>query len=82
MYFIGVELIGMLYLNSYEKKDVDMIMTYFQGSKKIINLVKQVAPWDFELIIFANNFEDSVRTMNELTNLKPNLFKNRTCNYD
>ena len=64
-----------IYLGSYTKKELQGIMDYCEGSKKIINVVKQIALWDLELIIFAESFEDYTKVINDLTEIYPKLFK-------
>jgi hypothetical protein len=33
-------------------------MRYAQSTDNIINVVKQIAPWDLELVIFARSFKE------------------------
>ena len=49
----------------------------FKGEKsnKIINVVKQIAPWEFELILFVKNFQEYLQTIKELTQTNPQIFK-------
>lgn len=73
---IGYELYkAFIYLASYNKEEINSILKYAEKSEKIINVVKQIAPWDLEFIIFAKNFEDYMNTINELTKMNPKLFK-------
>lgn len=73
---IGYELYkAFIYLASYNKEEINSILKYAEKSDKIINVVKQIAPWDLEFIIFAKNFEDYLDTVNELTKINPKLFK-------
>lgn len=64
-----------IYLGSYSKTDIKNLMTYAEQSNKIINVVKQIAPWDFELIIFTENFKDYTKTISDLTAINPKIFK-------
>lgn len=73
---LGYELYkSFIYLGPYTKKELNDLMVYVESSKKIINVVKQIAPWDLELIIFAENFQDYTKTLNNLTATNPKLFK-------
>lgn len=73
---IGYELYKtFIYLSSYTKEDLDNLMKYAEKSDKIINIVKQIASWDFEFIIFAKNFEEYTNTINELTKTNPKMFR-------
>ncbi|MDP2628295.1 MAG: AsnC family transcriptional regulator [Nanoarchaeota archaeon] len=73
---IGYELYKtFIYLSSYSKEEIENILKYSEKSEKIINVVKQIAPWDFEFIIFAENFEDYLNTINNLTAINPKAFK-------
>lgn len=56
-----------IYLNSHDKKQVDKMLSYIEKSDKIINFVKQVAAWDFELVIFAKNFQEYDEAINKFT---------------
>lgn len=73
---IGYELYkAFVYLSSYTKEDLDNLMKYTEKSDRIINMVKQIASWDFEFIIFAKNFEEYTGTINELTKTSPKMFR-------
>ncbi len=73
---IGYELYKtFIYLASYTKEGLGKIMKYAEESNRIINVVKQIAPWDFEFIIFAKNFEEYLNTINKLTKANPKMFK-------
>ncbi len=73
---IGYELYkSFIYLGSHDKEEFKEIINYSEKSEKIINIVKQIAPWDLELVIFAKNFEDYLLTIDELTKTNPKLFK-------
>ncbi len=73
---IGYELYKtFIYLGSHTKEEIQSVMRYAEKSDKIINVVKQIAPWDFEFIIFAKSFEEYTNTINELTKTNPKMFK-------
>ncbi len=73
---IGYELYKtFIYLSSYTKEELDNLMKYAEKSDKIINVVKQIASWDFEFIIFAKNFEEYTITINDLTKTNPKMFR-------
>ena len=64
-----------IYLGSYSKEEIDEMLRYAEKSDKIINVVKQIAPWDFEFIIFARSFEEYTTAINDLTKTNPKIFK-------
>jgi len=73
---IGYELYKtFIYLGSYNKEEIEEVLKYAEKSDKIINIVKQIAPWDFEFIIFAKSFEEYINTIKELTKTNPKIFK-------
>jgi Lrp/AsnC family leucine-responsive transcriptional regulator len=73
---IGYELYKtFIYLGSHTKEEIEGVMKYAEKSDKIINIVKQIASWDFEFIIFARNFEEYTNTINELTKTNPKMFR-------
>lgn len=73
---IGYELYKtFIYLGSHTKEEIESVMRYAEKSDKIINVVKQIASWDFEFIIFAKNFEEYTNTINELTKTNPKMFR-------
>jgi len=73
---IGYELYkAFVYLANYTPKEIQSMMNYTEKSNKIINVVKQIAPWEFELILFVNNFQDYLQTINKLTETNPQIFK-------
>jgi len=73
---IGYELYKtFIYLGSHTKEEIEKVMVYAEKSDKIINVVKQIASWDFEFIIFARSFEEYSNTINELTKTNPKMFK-------
>ena len=47
-----------VYLKSFDTKTIDAMMKYAQESKVIINIVKQIAPWDIEFVLFARSFKE------------------------
>jgi len=56
-----------IYLKSFNKKQFDEMLRYAEESDKIINIVKQIAPWDIEFIVFTKNFQDYNHVVNEFT---------------
>jgi DNA-binding Lrp family transcriptional regulator len=65
---IGYELYKtFIYLKSFDKKEIEMIMNYGKESNKVINIVKQIAPWDIEFIIFATSFKDYNEVVSDFT---------------
>lgn len=73
---IGYELYkAFIYLRSFSKENVKAILKYAEQSDKIINIVKQIAPWDIEFIIFANNFQDYNQVVGEFTKQFSNSIK-------
>jgi len=56
-----------IYLNSHDKNGIEEILNYAEQSDKIINIVKIVAPWDFEFVIFAKNFNEYSEAVSEFT---------------
>ncbi len=73
---IGYELYkSFIYLANYTPKEIQSMMDYTEKSNKIINVVKQIAPWEFELILFVKNFQDYLQTINKLTETNPQIFK-------
>ncbi len=56
-----------IYLNSHDYEKIDKMLRYAEQSDKIINIVKQVSPWDFEFIIFAKNFQEYSDAISEFT---------------
>ncbi len=56
-----------IYLKAYDEEIINKILKYVEKSDKIINIVKQVAPWDFEFIIFVKSFQEYNNTIGELT---------------
>ncbi len=47
-----------IYLKSFDKKIVNEMMRYAEESKVIINIVKQIAAWDLEFVLFARSFKE------------------------
>lgn len=73
---IGYELYkAFVYLANYTEKEVQSMMNFAEKSNKIINVVKQIAPWEFELILFVKNFQEYLETIDQLTKTNPKIFK-------
>ncbi len=49
---------ALIYLKSFDKEVIESIMRYAEQSRVIINIVKQIAPWDLEFVLFARNFKE------------------------
>jgi len=47
-----------IYLQTTEPKTMSDMYRYFESSPLIINIVKELAPWDLELVIFARSFSE------------------------
>jgi DNA-binding Lrp family transcriptional regulator len=63
---IGFELYkSSIYLKSSSK--LNEIMKYAEQSDKIINIVKQIAPWDLEFVLFCKSFDDYNKTISKFT---------------
>ena len=56
-----------IYLKSYNEEELNEILKYAENSDTIINIVKQVAPWDFEFILFAKSFQEYNNAISKLT---------------
>ncbi len=56
-----------VYLKEFDEKSIDLMLTYSENSDRIINIVKQLAPWDIEFIIFAKGFSDYNAVMGDFT---------------
>jgi DNA-binding Lrp family transcriptional regulator len=65
-----------IYLKGYAPAQLKRLMEYAEQSRTIINIVKQLAPWDYEFVIFARNFQEYQETLSELTAAFPDLIKN------
>ena len=65
---IGYELYkANVYMKSFDKENIDEMMKYAEKSEKIINIVRQIAPWDLEFVVFANSFEDYNKVISDFT---------------
>ena len=73
---IGYELYkAFIYLSNYTQAEVNSMMNFAEKSNKIINVVKQIAPWEFELIVFVKDFQEYLTTIAQLTETNPKIFK-------
>lgn len=73
---IGYDLYkAFVYVNDCSKKEFDKILSYAKKDKSIINIVKQIASWDLELIIFSPSFSEYLETIEGLTKINPTNFK-------
>lgn len=73
---IGYELYkSFVYLSNYSPSEITSMMNFAEKSNKIINVVKQIAPWEFELILFVKDFQEYLQTTKELTETNPQIFK-------
>jgi len=65
---VGYELYkASVYLKSFDEKEIEGMMKYAEKSDKIINIVKQIAPWDIEFVVFAKDFQDYNKVISEFT---------------
>ncbi len=65
-----------IYLKDYSPLQIKRLMSYAEQSSTIINIVKQLAPWDYEFVVFARNFQEYQETLSKLTAAFPDLIKN------
>lgn len=56
-----------VYLKKVDAKSMERIDNYVKNSKIIINLVRQIASWDLELVSFAKNFAEYNSTLGDFT---------------
>ena len=56
-----------VYLKKCTPELLKKLHTYVQQSTVIINLVQQIAPWDFELVLFTQNFSEYDRALAQFT---------------
>ncbi|MDP3881728.1 MAG: winged helix-turn-helix transcriptional regulator [Nanoarchaeota archaeon] len=65
-----------LYLKKYDADFFNKISRYIEGNKIIINMVRQIAPWDLELVLFTKGFAEYDNEMGDLTkNFSHNIQK-------
>ena len=41
------------------KKSLQKLLSYIEGTTDMINVVRQIAPWDLEIVHFNNSFSSS-----------------------
>jgi Lrp/AsnC family leucine-responsive transcriptional regulator len=56
-----------VYLKKIDEKAMERINNYVKNSSIIINLVRQIASWDLELVSFARNFAEYDNTIGKFT---------------
>ncbi len=56
-----------LYFKNLTKRDEQKLMEYTRKNSKIIYLVKQISPWDIELEIMCDNYQEYLHIINDLT---------------
>lgn len=61
-----------VYLKKFDSKLLHELNNYVKNSKIIINMVRQIAPWDFELILFTKGFAEYDLAMGDFTKLFAN----------
>lgn len=65
-----------IYLNKFDSEFFTGINNYVENSKVVINMVRQIAAWDLELILFTKNFSEYDKTIGEITKIfKDNIKK-------
>lgn len=55
-----------VYLKKLDSSFIKKMEDFVEGSRKIINMVRQIAPWDFELILFTKSFAEYDEAIGEL----------------
>lgn len=58
-----------IYLKKVDEEFDLKFKNYIQNSKIVINMVKQIAPWDIEIVLFTRNFSEYDKTIAEITKL-------------
>lgn len=56
-----------VYLKQCDSELLKKLHVYVAQNKTIINLVKQIAPWDFELVLFTRNFAEYDEALGQFT---------------
>jgi DNA-binding Lrp family transcriptional regulator len=56
-----------LYFKKLDKGDLDKLMDYCKNHSNIINLVKQISPWDVELEIMCEGYKEYNEIISKLT---------------
>lgn len=56
-----------IYLKNFNSEILGKLKNYIANSKIIINMVRQIAPWDLELILFTKNFSEYDLAIGEFT---------------
>ena len=73
---IGYDLYkSFIYLKSFSKEHIHAMLAYAEKSDTIINIVKQIAPWDIEFVIFVQNFQEYNKVVSEFTEKFSNSIK-------
>ncbi len=66
LYFSSI-LWTFLYFKSIEEKEMNALMDFVKNDKNAIHLIKQISPWDVELEIMCNNYEEYNVLLNNIT---------------
>ncbi len=56
-----------VYLKKFDSTFFDKMNNYIENSKFVINMVRQIAPWDLELVLFTGGFAEYDKEIGELT---------------
>ncbi len=56
-----------LYFKNLTREDESRLMEFTRKKREILNLVKQISPWDIELEIMCENYHDYNKVIEELT---------------
>jgi len=56
-----------VYLKNFDSKLLSELKDYVKNSNTIINMVRQIAPWDFEIVLFTRNFSEYDQAIGEFT---------------
>lgn len=64
-----------IFLKDSSQAQMKRLMEHAEQSSTIINIVKQLAPWEYEFVIFARNFGEYQETLSKLTAQFPDMIK-------
>ena len=64
-----------VYIKSFKKDDIASMLKYAEQSNTIINIVRQIAPWDIELVVFARSFKEYSSSIGEFVTKFKNSIK-------
>lgn len=60
---------ALVYLKNFDSDLLKDLNSYVRDSKVIINMIRQIAPWDFELVLFTRNFSEYDLAIGEFTKI-------------